>query len=82
MLAPRVERDSRSFEALCDVGQRHGKGLHCRERVLEVERISVAVDTTELHHLFSLALNLEVFGRLLGDAAAEIELVHLAMLVP
>lgn len=76
------EQSSGSLEALRDVGQRHSEGLQRREGVLEVQGVRVAVDAAELHHLFPVVLDLEVLGGLLRDAAAEVELVHLAVLVP
>lgn len=71
-----------SLESLGDVCQGNCKSLECREGVLEVQCIGVGVDATKLHHLLVEELDLEVLGGLLRDAAAKVQLVHLAVLVP
>lgn len=44
---------SRSFESLRDVRKGDGEGLEGCEWVLEVQRVGVSVDASELHHLYS-----------------------------
>lgn len=39
------------LETLRDVRKSDGKCLNCRERVLKVQRVRVAVDPAKLHHL-------------------------------
>ena len=56
--------------------------MNGREGPLEVERVGVGVYAAELHYLLVVELDLEVLGRLLGDAAAEVQLIDLARLVP
>lgn len=40
------------LQSLRDIGQSHCERLHSGERILEIQSISVAVDSSELHHLF------------------------------
>lgn len=40
-----------SFEALSNVGEGHGEGLHSRKGILEIQDVGIAVNPAELHHL-------------------------------
>lgn len=49
--AGRVEDSDRLFHSLRNVGQGHTESLDSREGILEIQRVGIAVDPTELHHL-------------------------------
>lgn len=40
-----------SFEALSNVGEGHGEGLHSRKGILEIQDVGIAINPAELHHL-------------------------------
>lgn len=47
------EEEPVSFEALSDVCQSHSESLDCREGVLEVQDVGVAINPAKLHYLQS-----------------------------
>lgn len=68
-------RGGGSLESLSDGSERDGKGLDSREWCTVVEGVSSALYSTELQGLaHAVDVYLEVLSRLLGDAAAEIQL--------
>lgn len=42
-----------SFEALSHISQSNSKGLHCRKWILKVQNVSIAINSSKLHHLGS-----------------------------
>lgn len=54
------------FQPLRNVGQGDCKRLKSREGVLEVERVGVAVDSTELHHLDDMDNQLAISNKQFG----------------